>query len=543
MTKTEDAVIKYQISFEKYKNGQSNEILALLDNANAEISKYLKKTTGIYTKARYKEIAKKLKEISSALKSSVESGIDIDGVIDYELKKQSKILDTLKNDIQKVNELEEINFLYPSREQIKTAALFNPITTDGYGLTFQSYLDGIENGLYSTWDTAVRTGYLTGIPTKQIVTNVLGGVSKIDKLANAGSITSLRNSVYANTRTVLQSIANETQRRVYEENEKYFGGKDDYKYEYLSTLDSRTCLVCATASEHLYKELKDIPHIPQHRGCRCCIVPYYDIKGDTKASKDGYVDSKITFNDWLKEQDEETQLDVLGRTRFNLFKNGEPITQFVDNGKVLKLSDLEKSLKVTGNKNSDYLANFNKSETTISVEEALKQTNPNFNDSFGFQNNCQRCCPTYEAIRRGYSVTARPIGAKNIDEVNADIFSDFNSNAFAQMYKNPDIRNISVKKSKDIAGKIETIMKEWGDGSRCEIAIIDKNFSGHVFMAEQENGKTIYIDPQSNIKYDRKIFKQITKSSLVDYPVKFFRTDNLDFNDLINLCLKNKENK
>lgn len=62
-------------------------------------------------------------------------------------------------------------------------------------------------------------------------------------------------------------------------------------------------------------------------------------------------------------------------------------------------------------------------------------------------------------------------------------------------------------------------------------------------MAEQENGKTIYIDPQLNIKYDREIFKQITKSSLVKYSVKFFRTDNLDFNDLIDLCLKSKENK
>lgn len=341
MTKTENAVIKYQISFEKYKNGQASEILALLDNANAEISKYLRKTTGVYTKTRYKEIAREIKEISSALKLNIESGIDIDGIIDYELKKQSKILDTLKNDIMKVKNVGEVNFLYPSVEQIKTAALFTPITKDGYGMTWQSYLNGIENGFYNTWDTAVRTGYLTGIPTKQIVTNVLGGVSKIDKLANPGSITNLRNSVYANTRTVLQSMANETQKRVYEENEKYFGGKNDYKYEYLSTLDSRTCLVCASASEHLYKDLKDIPHIPQHRGCRCCIVPYYNIESDTKSSKDGYVNSKITFNVWLKEQDEKTQLDVLGRTRFNLFKNGKPITQFVDNGKTLTLAELK----------------------------------------------------------------------------------------------------------------------------------------------------------------------------------------------------------
>lgn len=360
MNKTENAVIKYQVDFEKFKNGQANAIIELLDNASSEIAKYIKKTTGVYTKARYKEIAKKLKEISASLKNNVESGIDVDSIIDYELKKQSKILDTLRNDIIKVKNVGEVNFLYPSVEQIKTSALFTPFVKDGYGLTWQSYLNGIENGFYNTWDVGVRTGYLTGQTTQQIVKSVMGGVSKVDKLANPGSITSLRNSVYANTRTALQSLANETQRRVYEENDEYFGDKD-FKYEYLATLDSRTCLVCASASEHLYKELKDVPHIPQHRGCRCCIVPYFNIEGDTKASKDGQVDAKLTFNDWLKGQDEKTQLDVLGRSRYEKWKSGEvkSIDQYVENGKTLTLKQLNENLAknkkdITNNENYNY---------------------------------------------------------------------------------------------------------------------------------------------------------------------------------------------
>lgn len=340
MTKTENAVIKYQLDFEKFKNGQANAIVELLDNASSEIAKHIKKTTGVYTKERYKEIAKKLKEISASLKKNVESGIDVDGVIDYELKKQSKILDTLKNDIMKVKNVGEVNFLYPSAEQIKTAALFKPITSDGYGMTWESFLNGIENGFYNTWDIGVRTGYLTGQTTQQIVKSVIGGVSKIDKLANPGSITSLRNSVYANTRTALQALANETQRRVYEENEKYFGGGSVYKYEYLACLDSRTCLVCGADDGRLYKTLKEALTLPRHRGDRCMIIPYYDIEGDTRASKDGQVDAKLTFNDWLKEQDEATQKEVLGTTRYKLFKEGNEITQFVDNGKTLTLAQL-----------------------------------------------------------------------------------------------------------------------------------------------------------------------------------------------------------
>ena len=227
-----------------------------------------------------------------------------------------------------------------------TAALFKPVDTK-YGMTYQSYLDGIESGLYNVWDSAVRTGYLTGQTTQQIVHSVIGGVSAKARLVTQGSITSFRNSVYSNTRTVLQSFANETRNRVYEENEKYFGGEDDYKYEYLATLDSRTCLVCCNLSGKLFKSVKDFPQLPLHRGCRCVIIPYFNINDDIKASKDGYVDSDITFENWLDNQNEETQKDVLGKTRFSLYKNGEQIKDFVDNGQKLTIAQIEERLDNT----------------------------------------------------------------------------------------------------------------------------------------------------------------------------------------------------
>lgn len=207
-------------------------------------------------------------------------------------------------------------------------------------MTYQSYLNGIENGLYNAWDVSIRTGYLLGQPTNEIVRNVLGGVSQIDKLKKDGTIKSLRNSIYSNTRTVLQSLANETRTMIFEENEKYFSD-DENRYEYLATLDNRTCLVCGSLDGSLFKNIRDVKYqLPKHRGCRCIVLPYFEIEGDKKSSKNGYVDSKVTFNDWLKVQDKETQLDVLGRTRFELFKNGEDISQFVDNGKTLTLAQL-----------------------------------------------------------------------------------------------------------------------------------------------------------------------------------------------------------
>ena len=341
MNALENGAIKYQIDFERYKNGRANEIIALLDKADAEIAAYIKKTDGIYTKARYKEIAKKLREISKKLKESVEENTDVDAVIEYELKKEQKLLDLVKNDIAKVG---AVNYVFPTAEQISTAALFKPAAN----ITYQSYLDGIEAGLYNTWDSAVRTGYLTGKPTKQIVSDVIGGISPESRLKNPGQINTLRNSIYANTRTLLQSFAETTREQVYRDNEKYFGnGKDDYKYEWLSTLDSHTCLVCGNLDGKLFKKIEDAQPIPRHRNCRCLLLPYFDIEGQTRSSPDGYVDSKITFEDWLSKQDERTQKEVLGKTRYELYKKGVSISQFLDNGKVITFEQLRKNLDNT----------------------------------------------------------------------------------------------------------------------------------------------------------------------------------------------------
>lgn len=314
-----------------------------------------------------------------------------------------------------MKDINQVNFIFPSVDQIKNSALFKPIDTT-YAMTYQSYLNGIENGLYNAWDVSIRTGYLLGQTTNEIVRNVLGGVSQIDKLKKDGTIKSLRNSIYSNTRTVLQSLANETRTMIFEENEKYFSD-DENRYEYLATLDNRTCLVCGSLDGSLFKNIRDVKYqLPKHRGCRCIVLPYFEIEGDKKSSKNGYVDSKVTFNDWLKEQDKETQLDVLGRTRFNLFKNGENIGQFVDNGKILTLPQITAKLSTTetNNKVNDKIANlirelenqkvepieFKKFEKQLSEQEIISRLDTRSNTD----GSCASLSFAYIANKSGYDV-------------------------------------------------------------------------------------------------------------------------------------------
>ena len=528
MNKLEDSFIKYQIDFEKYKNGQANEIIKLFDDANNEIAKYLKRTTDVPTKKRYKEIAKKLKEVSKALKNKVAENTDVDGLIDYEFKKQRHLLGLSKKYVRKTKGNGKFNFIYPTAEKVKTSVMFKPVTD---GFTYDSYLDGIESGLFNTWDAAVRTGYLTGMPTKEVVENVMGGISPATKLKSPGLVNHLRNSIYGNTRTLLQSFANETRNRVFEANEQYFGdGVTDYKYEYLSTLDARTCIMCGSCGGKLYKTLKDCPQIPQHRGCRCIILPYFNIKGETRASKDGYVDADTSFSSWLAEQDEETQKDVLGKTRYNLYKRGEPIDQFVDNGRVLTLEELAKTVFYSDGIEAQLFNKIPAKEMMNSilekeVEVINRQNYINDVKDGVYQMNCAQCCHAIELRYRGYDVIAKPLESATLNRGYnfLKVFDGYEKNLKPL---NDNVQEKAVKQ-----------MLEWGNGSRAEIRIStsSNNIFGHVFTAVNDNGNIVFIDSQQGLVDVKSIFKRVRGD--LNFIVK---VDDLAFTESIKYYVENR---
>ena len=335
MNNIENKAIANQIAFESYKTMKASKMLNVLEASNKDIIRFIKSTSDVATKKRYTEIARKLRDVAKSLKEKAVEEIDVDGTIEYELGRQKSLLSSVAANLNKYGNL-KVDFLYPNLEQIKTAALFRPAAN----ITYETFLEGIESGLYRTWDSAVRTGYLTGMTTKEIVSSVMGKVNKLSKVRELGAIKPLYNSIYANTRTLLQSFATETRNRIYQENEEFFG-HNGYKYKYLATLDSRTCLVCGEDDGKLFKSLSDCPQTPRHRGCRCIIIPYFNYEGE-RASVDGPVSNKVTYKDWLGEQSANVQRRILGPGKYALYEKGMSIGDFVENGTVLNLDELSK---------------------------------------------------------------------------------------------------------------------------------------------------------------------------------------------------------
>lgn len=133
-----------------------------------------------------------------------------------------------------------------------------------------------------------------------------------------------------------------------------------------------------------------------------------------------------------------------------------------------------------------------------------KATNPNFEEkhnSIEWGGNCQRCVPTYELRRRGYDVTVKPMPTETVRGVffSEKTIAKRDDHLFYKpfdVWEPPESIHIS-----DGQLGIENQMQEWGDGARAEIMVLWKGQkgNGHVFVAEQINGVTHFIDPQSGI--------------------------------------------
>lgn len=137
-------------------------------------------------------------------------------------------------------------------------------------------------------------------------------------------------------RTEMQRVANRAAMEQYERN------RDVVKrVQIIETLDDRTCLVCAVLDGQIRRlGSGDIP--PFHPQCRGFITPVVmsleemglnkdDFPPSVQSVLDGEPSDRVLYPEWFKGQSDGFQRNILGDTRFELFKGGElELTDFVD---------------------------------------------------------------------------------------------------------------------------------------------------------------------------------------------------------------------
>ena len=351
-TKFRDIYLRHGINLTRYSTYQARVLLDILDTSNTQIKDIIKKSKGIETKEKYRRVAAEIKHISKELSQQLNGQLKLD--FTKLAEEETQFVENAARGIGL-----KADFELPAPAKIWAAASFGIYSGYHSKETYESYLNTLGDNVFKTWDANVRSGYLLGLTAQQINRAVLGSVKDMDP----GLMQKLRQSLEMNTRTMVAHLAETARTETYKKNSRLFSG-----YRYVGTLDSRTCLACGSLDGKVFEgeDPPEEPALPQHPNCRCLWLP--EIKGmegfdddDERASVDGPVSANMTYEDWLKTQSDDVQRDILGPTRYSLYKSGMPVTSFttVDGG-TLTLEELAKKegiiAAMPGYKENDILA-------------------------------------------------------------------------------------------------------------------------------------------------------------------------------------------
>ncbi len=198
-------------------------------------------------------------------------------------------------------------------------------------------------GLELKFKDNVRQGLLSGKTTGQIVQTVRG--TRANKYKD-GIMHTTRKQAESLVRTSVQTVANEARMQTYKNNDDMVKG-----IEWVSTLDGRTSSICRTLDGLMWdnnrkpiKHYMKFPGPTAHWNCRSTQVSilkswkelgakrkFKEIPASTRASMDGQVSKKVSYEEWLKGKPEAFQKEVLGKGKWELWKKDKVgFTDLVD---------------------------------------------------------------------------------------------------------------------------------------------------------------------------------------------------------------------
>jgi SPP1 gp7 family putative phage head morphogenesis protein len=213
----------------------------------------------------------------------------------------------------------------------------------------------IEGGLLKDWFSRVSEGYrlafqkevtlgmVAGEGIDKIVRRIIGGKREFQRESwgESSLYDKQKRGMEALVRTSVMKVSNEARNEAFKKNESLIKG-----YQWLATLDDRTCMVCAVLDGKSW-DLEGHPIGPHefeystpplHWSCRCvltCILKSMrelgfdmdEMPESVRASMDGQVPESWTFEEWVSRKGEAEQTKILSKTigkgRYKLWKAGK----------------------------------------------------------------------------------------------------------------------------------------------------------------------------------------------------------------------------
>lgn len=336
-----DATVQMQIRTGRYASKTVRDIIGLLNQADADILRKIAATDAPFTKAR---LAALLKEIRTAYREIYsEAGSELkQQMLDFAGVRADQTAALIATQLP-VN----YNIIQATAEQLRAIVDVAPVTVGpDKKLLLEEIFTSLSNGKEEAIRGAIRLGLVQGETVDQMVRRIKGTRAAQYK---DGILEVHRRHAESIVRTVTNHVSNQAMQATYANNADVVKG-----WVFTSTLDGATSLTCRSLAGTVWPIGKG-PIPPRHVRCRSVAVPEIkswrelgfdvdELPPGMRSSKDGLVRSDISMDEWMRTQSKSEILDMLGKTRADLFTSGKlKISSFSDNrGVVYTLEELKK---------------------------------------------------------------------------------------------------------------------------------------------------------------------------------------------------------
>jgi len=332
-----DRIIRQAVLLERYKSGEVRKIISFFNRSLEpdlvdQLTRYAGKTL---TFNRIEIMRRSVKEVMAAAYLQMEKELEPDLI---DLGKSQGKWDAAV--IEKALPV-RVSVSGLSVPTIREMVVNKPI----HGRLIREWFEELAPAVATRINQQIMIGVAEGEGIDQITRRIRGTAKNRYR---DGILARSRREVEAVVRTAVSGVVNNVRQATYQANTEVVKG-----VQFVATLDTRTCEICAGYDGQVFG-LMDGPRPPQHYGCRCTTVPvvkswkelgfsFDEMPASERAAMNGRVSDKITYGEWLRDQDQGTQELVLGKGKAQLFRSGKvAIRDFVDDrGRVLTLKELE----------------------------------------------------------------------------------------------------------------------------------------------------------------------------------------------------------
>jgi len=327
----QDVITRHQVYLLRYSAGREKEAAQYIDEITQRITdELLNDELTDMDIQRLNRFMDEIVEFQQNLMGQLEEKIldDVDDLANQETDWATAMLSNFLGELDTPSRIET---------QLAVFAGILPVA----GLTIRSLVSRFRQKKIAQTVQSIRDGITLRENNQQIIGR-MQTINPLHKKQAGVLIKTITNYTSVQARDVAMRL-----------NPNFFDG-----YEWVSVLDSRTSLICASRDGTVYPFTNDpvlSPKPPAHFSCRSTITPKLKPQFESRQTKQPRrtaegangktkVNAQTNYQSWLTRQPAAFQDEVLGKTRGLLFRRGKlPISKFVDeSGKTLTLNELRK---------------------------------------------------------------------------------------------------------------------------------------------------------------------------------------------------------